>query len=58
MVGISIYDDKEMDINSLEFKEIVFNSLKEYFNKNWDNCVSIEKSIDYNVPIIRFYIEL
>ena len=58
MVGISIYDNNEIDINSLEFKEIMFNSLKEYFNKNWDKCVSVEKTTDNNVPIIRFYIEL
>lgn len=58
MVGFSIYDDKEIDTNSSEFKEIASNSLKEYLISNWKQCVLIEKSLDNNVPIIQCFIEL
>ena len=58
MVGFSIYDNKEIDTNSLEFKEVVSDSVKQYIIKNWDQCVYIEKSIELNRNVVQVSIEL
>lgn len=58
MVGFSIYENNEIDTNSLEFKEIVSNSLKNYIINNWNQCVSFKRIIENGTDVLQFYVEL
>ena len=58
MIGISIYNEKEIDTDSLEIKETVSNSIKEYIMNNWNQCVSTKKSITDDICVVQFNIEL
>ena len=58
MVGASVYDDKEIDTTSLEFKEMVSDSIKQYIIKNWDQCVQVKKLTEFNRHVVQFSVEL
>ena len=58
MVGISVWDEKEIDTDSLETKEWISTLLKEYIIKNWHKCVFIEKATVDNICAVQFKIEL
>lgn len=58
MVGASVFDDKEIDTTSLEFKEMVSDSIKQYIIKNWDQCIHIEKTVELNHHVVQFSVEL
>lgn len=58
MIGISIYNEKEIDTDSLEVKETVSNSIKDYIINNWHQCIFIEKSSTDDVCVVQFNIEL
>lgn len=58
MIGASICDKKEIDINSSEIKEMISNSVKEYILNNWDQYVQIEKFVELNRYVVQFSVEL
>lgn len=58
MVGISIYNDKEIDTDSLEIKETISTSIKDYIINNWDQCVTIEQALVNDIYTVQFSIEL
>lgn len=58
MVQISVWNETDIDTFSNETKEKVSNAIKEYIINNWEECVSIEKSIQNNIYYVNFKIEL
>ena len=58
MLGASVHNNKEIDTNSLEFKEMVSDSIKQYIIKNWDQCVHVEEFIELDRYVVQFSVEL
>jgi hypothetical protein len=58
MVGIKIFDNKEIDTSSVEIKEKVSTAIADYVKEHWNECVKItEQSID-DEYIVEFQVEL
>ncbi len=58
MVGASVFDDKEIDTTSLEFKEMVSDSIKQYIINNWEQCVCIEEKVELGRNVVSYFVEL
>lgn len=44
MLGINLNKNDHIDVDSVDFKEKIAESVKEYVINNWDNVVSFEDS--------------
>lgn len=48
ILHVSIYDDKEIDTKSENFKKIISDAVKETILRDWDKIAKIEKHEEIN----------
>jgi hypothetical protein len=58
MVGIKIYDNKEIDTSSIEIKEKVSTAIADYVKEHWDECVKNTEQYVDDEYIVDFQVEL
>jgi hypothetical protein len=58
MVGIKIFDNKQIDISSIEIKEKVSISIADYVKEHWNECVKISEQYVDDEYITEFQVEL
>lgn len=55
IVGISIYDNKEIDTASENFKVKIAEAVKELVLRDWDKIAKIEKNEEINNGVKEYY---
>lgn len=54
----SIYDDKQIDVKSNDFKTLIADSVKETILKDWDKYVKVHQNKELNNGKKEYYTEI
>ena len=54
----SIYDDKQIDVKSNDFKTLIADSIKETILKDWDKYVKVHQHKELNNGKKEYYTEI
>lgn len=56
MIGINVYDEKEINTSSEDFKMKIANSIRDMVLRDWDKIVQLEEYQDENTK--NFHVDI